>query len=174
MVEAAGKIEAAYRGLQFRRRLVGALTGGHQQVELAQHSGKGAGLAVIPIGDALGGVAPAEKPESHFLAVRGTAFRGDFHEQATVYGGNRKGRLVRQGGKEHFDPLIKRSASVLLVGQYPWQGEHDFIDARQGGPPQSEMGNGDRVEGAGQNAEAGGVAGRASHKLHRPDCSQSG
>ena len=72
-IAGAGHVERAHRVAILRRRLVSAVSGSDQKLELPQHVGEGAGPSVVPARDSFGGIAPEDVLRAYVILLA-TAF----------------------------------------------------------------------------------------------------
>src|SRR5579871_3746538 len=89
------------------RRLETAVPRSNQQLETADHVAKRTRCAVIPIHDALGGIATTQEEQANGISVGLAAFRRDFREKASGTGGDGKTRFRLRGCEQHLDALFE-------------------------------------------------------------------
>ena len=95
-----------------------ALTGGDEESELVEHVMDGFGVAVVPLDDALGGVAAADEPELSGGSIGGADLASDFDEQAAV---GHADIVVGEGtrGLKHGEAVIERKLRpISCAGVY--------------------------------------------------------
>ncbi len=111
------------------RRLETAVPRSNQQLETADHVAKRTRCAVIPIHDALGGIATTQEEQANGISVGLAAFRRDFREKASGTGGDGKTRFRLRGCEQHLDALFEGRAFICFVRKLAGQDEQDFLDA---------------------------------------------
>ena len=88
-------------------------------------------------------------------------------QQSLLRAGNRVGDGQFQRS-QHFNALIKRGSKVLFVGEHAWYDIQYLVDVSAGSVRQGEVGDGGRVETAGQYSESRRSSTRAAIELHLP------
>lgn len=97
--------------------------------------------------DALGGIASAEEGN---LFVALAEFAGDVDEKAAGSGFD---AVVSTGQAQHRDAVFKRCAVEMFVGIDAGHDADEFVDVRAGGVEQCQMGSGERIKRAGEDAD---------------------
>lgn len=159
MVDSGGEVEG---------RGEGALPRSDEEFELFELGSDRRVVSVVPVEDALGGVAPAEKSEAGVFSVEGAAFTGDFEEEAAFGDSDGESGFVRGGGGEHFKALLEGDLLVELVGKgFGHNKKHLFRLKRiEGGLCEGEVGAGGGMEGSGEDTEAVRSEGSFAQKSH--------
>jgi hypothetical protein len=125
-------------------------------------------VSVIPVEDALGGVAAAEKSEAGVFSIIGPALAGNFEEEAAFGDGHGESGFVRCCRGEHFEALLEGYLLVELVGEGFRHDKKDFFRLKriEGGLCESEVGARGGMEGSGEDAEAPRGEGSFAQKSH--------
>jgi len=147
------------------RRLETAVPRSNQQLETADHVAKRTRCAVIPIHDALGGIATTQEEQANGISVGLAAFRRDFREKASGTGGDGKTRFRLRGCEQHLDALFEGRAFICFVRKLAGQDEQDFLDAGERGTSQLHVRTGGRVERGRKNSQSSRTSRGATEEI---------
>src|SRR5258706_8989491 len=110
-------------------RCVFALSCGDQQSEFVQQTIDRAGVPIVPVDDALGGVPSAQEP-GFGVRVAGAELARDLDEESAV---GKLNVILAAGGVKHLETLLERRTVKLLVWIGARDYAHDVVDQRAGG-----------------------------------------
>jgi len=144
--------------------LVGAMAGGDEHFEVGELAGEGFAGGVVPVDDALGGVAAADEedaPGAGGLA----AGAGHFDEEAAGADGD-----VEAAGRGELqqpaESCFKRGALVVFVGEAAGEDEGDVGGPGASGFGQRQMRAGGRVPGGRHQGHERGAGRRSADEFH--------
>src|SRR5471030_1902579 len=152
--------------LEFLWRYILAATRRYQQVKLPQHLAHGAGTAVVPVDDSLGGIAPAQKSEGRIVAVSRAALRGHLHEESATRCGDGKPWVFGGNRAQQFHSLCKGCTAIRFMGKHARQDVYHFVNARKRRARKRHMRHRNRIERAGKDSQPGRHALSPPEELH--------